>query len=108
MTQFVDISKIIGLVDASKAEEFRQKNRAAKIEHDKHHDHHGENAGGGHSCGDLNTRYYIPEEEMSYVDKVINSRVSQKGFIKQNLTLILKRANDATNSIMAKARQRGI
>ena len=45
---------------------------------------------------------------MSYVDKVINAKVKQTGFIKQNLPQILKKANDACKSILVKAKQRGI
>ena len=77
--QFVDISKVIGLVDATKAEEFKKRNTAAKMEHDKKHDH-GDDAHG--CCGDLTKQYYIPESKMSFVDKAINARVSSAAFFK--------------------------
>ena len=105
--QFVDISKVIGLVDSTKAEEFKKRNTAAKIEHDKNHPHHGDSEQ-SHSCGDITRQYYIPEEHMSSVDKAINSRVSSSNFFKMRLTSILERANQACNSITTKARQRGM
>ena len=89
--QFVDISKVIGLVDATKAEEFKKRNTAAKIEHDKKHDHdesHG-------CCGEVTKQYYIPEEHMSFVDKAINVRVSTNAFFKNRLKMILERAHTA-------------
>jgi len=65
-SQFVDISKVIGLVDATKAEEFKKRNKAAKIEHDQSHEHHSHDSGEGgdsHSgCGDITRQYYIKEE----------------------------------------------
>ena len=89
-TQFVDIYKVIGLVDSTKAEEFKKRNTAAKMEHDKNHPSHSDEQ---HSCGDITKKYYIPDEHMSFVDKAINSKVSSTNFFKARLPLILERAN---------------
>lgn len=90
-TQFVDIYKVIGLVDSTKAEEFKKRNTAAKMEHDKNHPSH--DGDEQHSCGDITKKYYIPHEHMSFVDKAINSKVSSTNFFKARLPLILERAN---------------
>lgn len=105
--QFVDISKVIGLVDSSRAEEFKKRNTAAKIEHDKRHEHEHHDEG-AHSCADITRQYYIPEEHMSSVDKAINARVSTATFFKQRIRLILERANTACKSILARAKERGM
>ena len=104
-SQFVDISKILGLVDSNKAEEFKVRNKAAKAEHDKKHDHGHEE---GHSCGDHARKYYISEEHMSYVDKTINSKISTDAFFRKNLVTIITRAREATCSIQQRAKQRGM
>ena len=100
-SQFVDISKILGLVDSNKAEEFKSRNKAAKAEHDKKHDHGHEE---GHSCGDHARKYYISEEHMSYVDKTINSKISTDAFFRKNLVTIIMRAREATCSIQQRAK----
>lgn len=107
-TQFIDISKVIGLVDATKAEEFKKRNKAAMAEHLKSHDHDTNDEDHSHSCGDVTKKYYIPEEHMSFVDKTINSKVSSNAFFKQRLAMILQRAHDATTTIQGKAKARGM
>jgi len=76
----VDISKILGLVDPAKAESFKQINKAAKNDHDRDHGGHQESS--GHACGDITKTYYLPEDQMSSVDKAIKARVTSTGFFK--------------------------
>lgn len=103
-TQFIDISKVLGLVDANKAEEFKVRNKAAKAEHDKNHDHSGAHS----SCGDHTRKYYIDEADMSFVDKTINAKLSTDAFFKKHLVTILTRAHGAGISISTKAKLRGM
>ena len=90
-------------MDTSKAEEFKVRNKAAKREHDQKHDDTSHS-----TCGDHSRNYYIPESEMSFVDKTINSKICNAFFFKQNLVTILERAHQATTSISSKATQRGM
>jgi len=45
---------------------------------------------------------------MSFVDKTINSRVSSVNFFKSRLPVILEKAHQATASIAARAKERGM
>ena len=45
---------------------------------------------------------------MSFVDKIINAKVSSNAYFKSKLPLILERAHKATESIKVKAKQRGM
>ena len=57
-TKFVDISKVLGLVDPARSAEFKAKNGKAAAEHQKEHDVHVEGHG---CCGTVNV-YHIPED----------------------------------------------
>ena len=89
---------MIGLVDSTKAEEFKVRNKAAKREHDKLHDHNHS------SCADHTRKYFIAEADMSFVDKTINAKVTSAAFFKKNLVEMLTRAKEACTSIASKAK----
>ena len=86
----------MGLVDPTKAAEFKVKNAQAAAEYEKKHGSHGHDHGHSHSgggcCGATNA-YFIPESEMSAVDKTINSKVKSEIFFRDNLVKILERTN---------------
>lgn len=94
------------MVDPAKAESFKQRNKAAKIDHEREHDCH--DISSGHSCGDVTKAYYLSESQMSSVDRAIKARIISETFFKQRLELILQRAHQASHSIATKARERGM
>ena len=96
----------MGLVDPAKAAEFKAKNAKAAANHQAHGHHHHDHSGGG-CCGPTQA-FFIPESEMSTVEKTINSKVKSDIFFRENLVKILERTNQAVSSIERRAKEKDL
>ena len=93
----MDIVKIISFVDSVRAEEFKRKNTAAMRE---------QGLGGG--CCSVTNKYFIKEESMSTIDRLLHDKVKSEHWFKANLKIILEKTEHAISTMLSRAKDRGM
>lgn len=108
--KFIDLIKIIELFDSKQSQEFFKVNMAFMQETLKNHNH----TNGGTCCNhNATSRYYIPRERMSTVDRIIDDKIFQNDlFFKENnysnMHAILNQINVSFKTIHEKSKQAGM
>ena len=97
--QFVDIPKIISLVDPNRATEFKKRNQLAHMAKHTHDSKEG-------SCCSVQNKIYIEPKDLSSVEKAINEVLTSASFFKSNLREILDKVDAAQKSMKKRATER--
>ena len=90
---FVDIPKIMAMIDPNKAASFLQKNQAAKRESK-------DECG----CHTTHTKFFMERRDMSSIDKAICGTITSKKYFADNMPFFLDRVNQAQTSLLTKAK----
>ena len=99
--QFVDIPKIISLVDPNRATDFKKRNQLAHMAKHTHDSQEG-------SCCSVQNKIYIEQKDLSSVERAINEVLTSASFFKSNLKEILDKVDAAQKSMKNRAQERGM